>query len=118
MRLSLLKRGKNQKVIGYSLYGTIPLYYSLLKDITLFPKKFYPDWKVRVYYDNTILKSTICDIECLKEKDNNLIDNTDFCNINEIPLSSTNKSEILSASSLHKMMWRWLAIGDGFVDIF
>ena len=115
---SLLKRGKNQKVIGLSLYGTDPLYYNLLKDITKSVKKMYPDWIVRVYYDETILKSTICDIECLKDEDNKLIDNTDFCDINNLPLSLTDHDKTWSASYLHKAIWRWLPIGDSFVDIF
>lgn len=113
-----LRRGQNLKVIGLSLYGTNQRYYKLLKNITHSIKKMYPEWIVRVYYDDTILKSTICEIECQNDENNNLIDNTDFCNINKLPLSVSDKDLTWSASYLHKTMWRWLPIGDSFVDVF
>jgi len=115
---SSLKRGKNQKVIGFSLYGKNQRYYNYLKNLTYLMQKLYPGWIMKIYHDNTILKSTKCEIECLKDENNNLIDNTDFCDVNKLPVSIINNNKTWSAWYIHKMMWRWLPIGDDFVSIF
>jgi hypothetical protein len=115
---SSLKRGKNQKVIGFSLYGKNKRYYNYLKNLTYLTQKLYPGWIIKIYHDNTILKSTKCEIECLKDENNNLIDNADFCDVNKMPVSIININRTWSAWYIHKMMWRWLPIGDDFVSIF
>ncbi len=70
-------RGKHQKVISYSLYGTNQFYYKNLKKISNIVKQKYPDWFIRIYHDDSINSSIICELECLNN-------NIDFCNI-EIP---------------------------------
>jgi len=112
-----LKRGKNQKVIGYSLYGKSKRYYNYLTNLTYLTQKLYPNWVMKVYHDDSILESVKCEIECLKDEDNNLIDNTDFCDVKKLPVSIKN-SKAWSAEYIHNRMWRWLPIGDDFVDIF
>ena len=75
----------------------------------------YPGWLMRIYHDNTINKSIICEVECLKDQTSGqLIDNTDFCNVEQIPSNNS----IWDGSYMHAMYWRWLPIGDHFVDIF
>ena len=120
---NVFRRGKSQKVIGLSLYGRNKFYYRKLKDITRQLKALYPGWLIRVYYDNSIDPSIICDIECVKDNLNNLIDNTDFCHVETgIRLSpliiESFKTSFLNVSYIHAMKWRWLPIGDSFVDIF
>jgi len=113
---SVLNRGTNQKIISFSLYDKNPFYSNKLTELSRLIKKMYPNWLIRIYHDNTILKSVKCEIECLKDENDNFIDNTDFCNIKELPVSLLN--EQTWSVSIHKMMWRWLPIGDSFVDIF
>jgi len=114
---NVLRRGKNQKVIGYSLYGKNEKYYINLKNITQQVKKLYPGWTIRIYHDNSIKKSIICEIECLKEPDNSLTDIVDFCHINKLPQSFFGNKK-WSASYIHSMAWRWLPLGDSFVNVF
>ncbi len=107
-----LLRGPRQKVISYSLYGKNNLYYDQLKKLSHLIKSKYPDWLMRIYHDDSIDSSIICELDCLE--DNN---NVDFCDVNNLPI----KNSMLSAwslSYLHAMAWRWLPIGDSFVDIF
>ena len=122
---SVLRRGKSQKVLGFSLYGKNRFYYDKIKNITQQMKELYPGWLMRVHYDQSINKSTICEIECQQnETDGSYLDNSDFCNINDINLKLSyleNSSRIdlkLNANYMHSMKWRWLPIGDSFVDIF
>ena len=75
-------------------------------------KRFYPDWTMRIYHDHTIKPSLKCELECLKEADNSLLDNVDFCDIDRI--GYWNKT--WSVRDMHKMIWRFLPIGESFVD--
>ena len=108
---NVLSRGLQQKVIGVSLYGNDPLYYESIKIISKLVQKYYPHWIIRIYYDYSINQTIICELECLKGN------NIDFCNINEIPFGSP-ISNVWNAKHMHKMSWRWLPIGDPFVDVF
>lgn len=78
-----LRRGKNQKVVAYSLFGKKPSYYLKLGNLTEQVHRMYPDWIIRIYYDDTIDTSIMCDLECMM-LDDKLIDNLDFCNIHMI----------------------------------
>ncbi|RNA04087.1 hypothetical protein BpHYR1_024455, partial [Brachionus plicatilis] len=105
-----LKRGPNQKIVAYSLYGKNPRYYNLLQDLIVKVKEFYPDHVMRVYHDDTINKSIICQIECSNS-------HVDFCNIHRMPLSLKNSEKVMDLRYVHAMMWRFLSIGDSFVDL-
>ena len=114
---NVLRRGKDIKVIGFSLYGKNSFYYKHLKTISKSIQSMYPGWIMRVYHDDSINPNTKCELECLKDENNVLIDNTDFCNIQNMPLKgSFNKT--WDAKYIHAMMWRWFPIGDTFVKIF
>jgi len=128
---AFFRRGKSQKVISYSLYGTNTFYYDKLKDIVKQMKSLYPDWSMRVFHDNSINRTIKCQIECLKDDESNeFYDRVDFCNIeNEIRskpkvlVNALNETTILSfiqhnLSYIHAMKWRFLPIGDSFVDVF
>ena len=108
----VLRRGPNQKVIGYSVYGKKKIYYRYLKSIIKHVKQYYPDWTIRVYHDNETENSLICELECLKDNDNQLYDNIDFCNIEELAFQNLNLNYMIPT------FWRWLPIGDHFVDAF
>ena len=117
-----LRRGKSQKVLSYSLYGKRKFFYDKLKILTKQMKIFYPGWYMRIYHDNTIDKSIICDLECQKDEDGGYLDNVDFCDINNIELK-VNYSKLvgdldLNGTYIHAAIWRWLPIGDSFVDVF
>ncbi len=105
-----LRRGKKQNIISYSLYGKNKRYYNLIKQIIKLSKNLYPNWIIRIYYDDSIDKNIICEIECQT-------DNTDFCNVNKLPVQNSfhltwNASFILGS------MWRFLPVGDSFVNAF
>jgi len=98
-------------------------------------KKLYPGWVMRIHHDSSIDENLKCQLECLKDQDGNLLDNVDFCNIEQIPghqnkkFIYTNWSELLksnapelgsswNATYMNAMKWRWFPINDPFVDIF
>ena len=71
---------------------------------------------MRVYYDSSVNKSIACDIMCKHS-------NVDFCNIESINLQPAAnffnfQKTILNFNYLHSMVWRFLPIGDSFVDVF
>lgn len=123
-----LRRGKAQKVISYSLYNKFtPFFYDKLKVNTIQMTKVYPEWRIRVYYDDSIDKSIICQIECQKNENGILMDVADFCHIKNVELkfnaaSLNNENEknkyVFNADYIHAMVWRWLPLGDTFVDVF
>lgn len=106
-----LRRGPNQKIVSYSLYGKNIFYYKLIMNLTRKIKKFYPDHVMRIYHDNSIDKSIICNIECSN-------DHVEFCNIHKVPKSIEKRQHVLDMKYVHSMMWRFLPIGDTFVAYF
>ena len=56
----------------------------------------------------------MCELECLRDKGNPsvLLDNVDFCNVDELPLVDFNIDFVI------ERLWRWLPAGDDFVDLF
>jgi len=99
-----LRRGRHQKVIGYSLYGTNDFYTEYLTSkslrnlfqanncflnsiryfksaIALLVKKLYPGWTMRVHHDRSIDKKLKCKLECLKDEKGNLLDNVDYVSL-------------------------------------
>jgi hypothetical protein len=106
---SVLSRGPDQNVIGLSLYGNNSLYYEHLREISDMASKHYPEWIIRIHYDESVNKSFICELECAKK-------NIDFCYVKHIPFGSARQA--WDASYMHKMTWRWLPIGDPFVNYF
>lgn len=119
---SSLRRGKSQKVLSYSLYGKNRFFYEKLKILVKQMSIFYPGWIMRIYYDESIDKSIICEIECQKNEKEAYYDNVDFCDINNIELK-VNYSKLvgdltLNGSYIHAAIWRWFPIGDSFVEVF
>jgi hypothetical protein len=112
---NLLKRGPNQKVVAYSLYGSHLRFYKKLKVISQQIKQFYPDWIVRIYYDNSIDIQLACKEQCLTYDSN-----IDFCDINQLHMSVEDylSERSFDGDYLHAMQWRWLPFGDDFVDVF
>jgi len=108
-----LRRGPNSKVISYSLFGKDRIYYRHLKSIIKGAKKIYPEWIIRVFHDGNLSEKEICDLECFKnEKSGEFFDNIDFCDIHDLAYKNW------SPNGLIKTFWRWLPIGDIFVDYF
>lgn len=114
-----LKRGPHQNVISYSLFGTKPFYSKKLRKLSEQVRERYPPgWLIRVYHDQTINRSLICDIECAHA--GNVVD---FCDVEKIRWQtagggegSNNKKKV--SELVLPRMWRFLAIGDSFVDVF
>ena len=72
---------------------------------------------MRIYHDSSISSSIICELDCLRDNKIELINNVDFCDVENLPI----KNRMLdkwSLSYLHAMSWRWLPVGDSFVDVF
>jgi hypothetical protein len=66
-----------------------------------------------------------CELECLRDSEGNLYDNVDFCDVEQIPRVPSNATTLSvdlflnwNATYIHSSMWRYLAIGDSFVDAF
>jgi hypothetical protein len=110
---NVFKRGLSQKIIGYSLYGLKERYYEKLADIVKLAGQFYPGWTIRVYHDSSIDTSVICEFQCR--------DIVDFCDVENVYLSFLEQwagSAAVDLRYVHGMMWRWLPLGDSFVDFF
>ena len=108
---NVLRRGPNQKVIGFSIYGTNVNYYKPLLILAEAVKKHFPGWIMRIHHSNSIDQSVACEYECNE-------DIIDFCNVEEMPVVVDNKLNNYKAYYPHAMMWRWYPIGDDFVDYF
>ena len=106
-----LRRGPHNKVLSFSLYGKHRLFYEPIKELTKIVKKQYPTWTIRINHDNSIDPSVICEMEC-----HGNFDNLDFCNVNNLPVDLHSSWD--AGQYMHGMTWRWLAIGDSFVDYF
>jgi len=115
-KYSSLRRGKHQKVISYTLFGKNGLYYDKLKNVTKQIQRFYPDWLMRVYHDSSINTSIICDVECQTDEDGEQIDNSDFCDLSQFNVNLRGMN-LTPVNYMLPRMWRFLAIGDSFIDI-
>lgn len=114
----VLARGRDQKVLSFSLFGKDEYYYNRLKRLIYVIKKMYPGWFVRVYHNKSVDKSFVCQVECLKdEHDANYLDLVDFCEINNMRLKF-GQEILVDFSYLHSRLWKVLAIGDSFIDLF
>ena len=115
---NVFRRGHNSKVLAFSLYGNNSFYYKNLPALSRSIQTMYPGWIMRIYHDHSIDKNIKCQIECLRDQNGQLIDNADFCNINKLPGKGLSFNSHWSANYLHAMKWRWLPIGDSFVNVF
>jgi len=113
---STLRRGKHQKVLSYTLFGKNKFYYDKLKNVTQQIQQYYPDWFMRVYHDSSIDRSIICDLECQTDKDGQLINNSDFCDLSQFNVNLRGMN-LTPVNYMLPRMWRFLAIGDSFIDI-
>jgi hypothetical protein len=107
---NVLRRGENQRVLGYSLYGKKRSFYDPLKETAERVRNLYQNWTMRVYYDDTIDKSVICQVECASDENTGVLyDTADFCFIKEMYLTFTDyvNKKSLNASYMHAMKWRW-----------
>ena len=113
---NVLRRGKHQKVIAYSLYGSNPKYSQNLEEIAELIRVKYPNYTSRVYYDKSVPNDIRCRLECQYS------DVIDFCNIDQfttdLNLDKETVNKPINVSYLHRSMWRFLAIGDSFIDVF
>ncbi len=98
-----LSRGPNQKVVSFSLYGQDPYYNGQVRLNIQRIKEFYPEWTARIYHDDSINMSMVCDLECSES-------HVDFCDVSRLPG--------LDVGHILPMTWRFLLIGDWFVDVF
>lgn len=112
---NVLKRGKHQKVLSYSIYGSKSIYFDIIEENLNRIRTFYPGFTARFYYDHTLNKTMRCHFECTYP------DLVDFCNVNRFPTEigqlNHGQSSFKDLSYMHKMMWRFLPIGDTFVDV-
>lgn len=113
---NVLRRGKHQKVIAYSLHGSNMKYSYNLEAIARTIRIKYRNFTNRIYYDKSVPNGIRCRFECQYR------DFVDFCNIDQfttdLNLDKENGNRSIDISYLDKSMWRYLAIGDSFVDVF
>ncbi len=109
---NVLRRGRAQKIISYSIDRFESNQIGHLKLLIRSAKEYYPDWIIRVYHKGDIDIGVICELECLQNEFNQEYDNIDFCNINELVFTQMNMTHVPGP------FWRWLPIGDYFVDAF
>lgn len=120
-------------MISFSLFGRERLYYDHLDENVFRAASLLPDWVIRVYHDGSIDKTVICEKQCLVEQQQQQHDdkassssssskiqpryyhNIDFCDVEKIPNGLHNT---WNAVYMIPMSWRWLPIGDDFVDTF
>lgn len=108
-------RGAATRVISFSLYGNNTFYSTFLNKLVEQIKIMYPAWLIRIYHDESIDKNFKCQMECLwNEKNNNFYNIVDFCNVEQI----ADGFDKVNLSYMHAMSWRWLPIGDNFVDFW
>jgi hypothetical protein len=74
----VFNHGPNMRVLSFSLYGQRVGYSYLLENIIRQAKSLYKGWIIRIYYNNSINKTIICDLECK-------YDNVYFCDVNHVP---------------------------------
>ena len=112
-----ISHGPNQRVIGFSLYGTHQGYYKNIEKILVAAQKLFPEWIIRVHYEKSINQEIICELECKYKQ-------IYFCNVNEILFKYDIGVDLFQSppkhdlSYIHGMMWRWFPITDDFVDFF
>lgn len=126
----VLRRGLNQRIVSYSLFGDDESvindkYTQHLTHLAHEIRNHFPDWSIRIYYDGRSHRRMpiVCALECLRDQWNNYIDNVDFCDVNELPFDAGGTRDLTtrrtwSAKYIHAMIWRWLPIGDSLVDAF
>ena len=119
---SVLRRGFNQRVVSYSLFGRNGRYTEKLKWLGVQINKLYPGWFMRVYHDNTIDPNLICETECWSKNQNHEminLDNSDFCNISDLNWNLKNllSNQTKNVSYVNAAKWRWLPLADNFVDV-
>ena len=54
----------------------------------------------RIYHDDTIDESIICELECAKDEENKaLLNNVDFCNVKKIPQNAEKNLDLCTVST-------------------
>jgi hypothetical protein len=119
---NVLRRGLKQKVYSYSIFSNKERYSQRVKSITYQIKAFYDrEWSIRYYYDHTINKNLICQVECLRNESNGeYLDNADFCDMDNLKFTFSDflLNRTYNASDIWGTMWRYFTIYDSFVDVF
>ena len=93
-----------KKIIVFTLWGDLPMYWiGAVKNVEL-AKKFYPDWTCRFYIDNNCEQKLI---DTLKS------DNVEIVLVNSSDYKYKNLSEKFNHSGL---FWRFSALSDDSVD--
>ena len=114
---NVLRRGPHIKVIAYALYGRDARYYQSIFSVIKAARQLFPEWVLRVYYDeDSIDASIICQAECFFNDESDDDSKVDFCNVNKLPYVDSTLRATWQAKYMHAMTWRWLPLGDHFVD--
>ncbi|TRY79475.1 hypothetical protein TCAL_06560 [Tigriopus californicus] len=112
-------RGPGQKVIGTCFYGDTEseshqtrLYFEGISENLEAMAEVYPDWTMRIYFNESLSKLTlrdICDLACEH-------DNLDLCHVGKLPMGP--EIDDVTLSNMFPMMWRFLPLLDPQVTIF
>merc|ERR1712223_841951 len=102
------RRGKDQKVIAYSIFGIDSSYYKkgFVRNVDAI-KKYYPNqYIIRLYYNDQTMtdKNVLCDIYCQESS-------VDLCNVKTIDVYPTLKYSV-------GQVWRFAPMVDPLVSEF
>lgn len=113
----VLRRGVNQKIISYSIQSDVEDHHLkyILKTNIKRAKRLYPNWVVRVYHKGSLSPNEECELECLRMKNRELLDNTDICDVTRLPVDLYNTWD---ASYILSSMLKYLPVGDDLVKAF
>lgn len=78
---NVLRRGPHLKILAYSLYGKEKRYYQSIYQVIEQAKRLYPGWVLRIFHDNSIDTSIICQLKC----NGTTSSHVDFCDIGNMP---------------------------------
>lgn len=115
-----LRRGQHQRVVSYSLFGAHhhrnKFFSDRIKMIAQQIKQLYPGWLMRIYHDGSIDRSFVCQLECLVDQRGRLADMVDFCDLTKLTVN-VSEHVLRPVEYMLPRMWRFLAVGDSFVDL-
>lgn len=113
------RRGRGQKVIGTCFYGNADSeahqnrrYFDGIRENLEVMTDIYPDWTLRIYFNESLSRITlreICDLACKH-------DNLDLCHVGKLPMGSIIGD--VKLTNIFPMMWRFLPLLDPQVSIF
>ena len=115
-------RGKHQKVLGFSFYGTTnstvhkakQYFEGISENLALVGELYGGGWSMRLYHDlgpGDPLLQDLCSLACSSP-------GLDLCYVRDLPGGSASSTNMTDTSTMFPMNWRFLPVLDPQVDLF